>query len=353
MRFSIASLAAVLAAVAPVFAQNPPGGPVLAPPKDEMTVKVQNLSEPEVCAEKDNIDIRFSNPDVRRFKIQAIQPSYIGMLREDRYLPDWTACDMTGDPAYVSGKPRQVTLWETPSMWVVGHVFPAFWRPATVPVKIGDRVEHGLHLIQLWMRVNERSEEMLVVYPPDGYWRMRPLPPKHLGWTAYGSSFMVGPVTMEGRPVVALKEIAFDPEEKKFTFTFRDGGEGALRIVHLDADRFVIEATLAGDLPRDKPFAALRSGARRRTRAGGRSTSSITRAERRPSSGRVAMWPRATTPRRPTWCSPASRSEGGRLAPEKLAGGLAAEIGFLPVEWKFSRLFSNLRLCFCIYFTTP
>ncbi len=77
-------------------------------------------------------------------------------------------------------------------MWVVGHVFPAFWRPATVPVKIGDRVEHGLHLIQLWMRVNERSEEMLVVYPPDGYWRARPLPPKHLGWTAYGSSFMVG-----------------------------------------------------------------------------------------------------------------------------------------------------------------
>lgn len=100
------------------------------PRKDEMTVKVQNLSEPEVCAEKDNIDIRFSNPDVRRFKIQAIQPSYIGMLREDRYLPDWTACDMTGDPAYVSGKPRQVTLWETPSMWVVGHVFrPSGARP--------------------------------------------------------------------------------------------------------------------------------------------------------------------------------------------------------------------------------
>jgi hypothetical protein len=246
-------------AAAPVAAQQPTGGPVLAPPKDEMTVKVQNLSEPEVCAEKDNIDIRFLNPDVRRFKIQAIQPSYIGMLREDRFAPDWTACDMTGDPAFVSGKPRQVTLWETPSMWVVGHVFPAFWRPATVPVKIGDRVEHGLHLIQLWMRVNERSEEMLVVYPPDGYWRARPLPPKHLGWTAYGSSFMVGPVTMEGRPVVALKEIAFDPEEKKFTFTFRDGGEGALRIVHLDTDRFVMEATLGGNLPKDKPFAALRS----------------------------------------------------------------------------------------------
>ena len=45
---------------------------VPAPPKDEISVHVQNLSEPEVCAEKDNIDIRFSNPDIRRFKIQAI-----------------------------------------------------------------------------------------------------------------------------------------------------------------------------------------------------------------------------------------------------------------------------------------
>ncbi len=128
---------------------------------------------------------------------------------------------------------------------------------------------------------------------------------------------------MEGRPVVALKEISFDPEEKKFSFTFRDGGEGALRIVHLDTDRFVMEATLAGNLPKDKPFAALRSmyitetnndaavspGARRAIRAGARSISSITRAARPPSSGRAAMWPRATTPAPPIWCSPASRNK--------------------------------------------
>ena len=69
MRFSIADVLAswpgtgivfLLLSLSPAFAQNTPGGPVLAPPKDEMTVKVQNLSEPEVCAEKDNIDIRFS-----------------------------------------------------------------------------------------------------------------------------------------------------------------------------------------------------------------------------------------------------------------------------------------------------
>jgi hypothetical protein len=243
----------------PVLAQVPSPNRVPAPNKDELSVKVENFSEPEVCAEKDNIDLRFSNPEVRRFKIQAIQPAYIGMLQHDRHAPDWTACDMSGDPAYVSGKPRQVTLYETPSMWIVGHVYPAFWRPATVPVKIGDRVEHGLHLIQVWMRIGQRTEEMLVVYPPDGYWRARPLPPPHLGWTAYGSSFMVGPVSMEGRPVVALKEIRFDPETKSFTFPFQAGGEGKLTIEALDIDHIKLDVALSGALPKDKPFAAIRS----------------------------------------------------------------------------------------------
>jgi hypothetical protein len=236
--------------------------PAYAQPKpaaDEMAVKVENLSEPEVCAEKDNVDIRFSNPEIRRFKIQAVHPAYIGALQADRFAPDWTACDFAADPVIPAGKPRQVTLYETPSLWIVGHVYPAFWRPADVPVKIGERVENGLHLIQVWMRIGNRAEEVLVVYPPDGYWRARPLPPQHLGWTAYGSSFMVGPVTFEGRPVVALKEIRFDPETKTFTFPFRAGGEGKMALTKLDTDHMELDVTLSGDLPKDKPFAALRS----------------------------------------------------------------------------------------------
>jgi hypothetical protein len=249
--FGSGALAALLMAGA--VAQVP------APDRNELPVKVENHSEPEVCAEKDNIDIRFSNAAVRSFRIQAVHPAYIGMLTEDRVAPDFTACDMSGDPAFVAGKPRQVTLYETPSMWIVGHVFPAFWRAATVPVTIGDRTENGLHLIQVWMRVGNRTEEMLVLYPPDGYWRARPLPPKYLGWTAYGSSFMVGPVTHEGRPVVALKSVRFDPETKTFTFPFVAGGEGKLTMGALDTDHFELDVTLSGDLPKDRPFAALRS----------------------------------------------------------------------------------------------
>ncbi|MCA0400425.1 MAG: hypothetical protein LCH38_06380 [Proteobacteria bacterium] len=227
------------------------------PPSE--TVRVENHSEPEVCAEKDNIDIRFLGPEIRKFRVQAIHPAYIGTLKEDLALPDFTDCDMSSDPVFNPGKPRQVTLYETPWLWIVGQVYPGFWRPADVPVKVGDKVEHGIHLVQVYQRIGQRMEEMLVVYPPDGYWRARPLPAKHMNWTAYGSSFMVGPVTMEGRPVVAFKEIRFEPETLTFHFPFRDGGEGSLKLDKLDFDHISLEVELSGNLPKDKPFAALRS----------------------------------------------------------------------------------------------
>jgi hypothetical protein len=191
--------------------------------------------------------------------VQAIHPAYIGTLKEDLALPDFTDCDMSGDPVFNPGQPRQVTLYETPWISIIGQVYPGFWRPADVPVKVGDRVENGLHLIQVYQRIGQRMEEMLVVYPPDGYWRARPLPPAHMGWTAYGSSFMIGPVSMEGRPVVALKEIRFDPETMTFHFPFRDGGEGSLKLDKLDKDHISLEVQLSGNLPAGKPFAALRS----------------------------------------------------------------------------------------------
>ena len=66
-------------------------------------------------------------------------------------------------------------------------------------------------------------EEVLVVYPQDGYWRVRPLPPRHLGENAYGSSFLVGPVEVGARPFVALSEIAFEPETQAFHAQVRAG----------------------------------------------------------------------------------------------------------------------------------
>jgi hypothetical protein len=46
----------------------------------------------------------------------------------------------------------------------MGHTFESFWRPNQLPVGVGDRVENGLHLLQLWTRGPSRHEEVLVLY---------------------------------------------------------------------------------------------------------------------------------------------------------------------------------------------
>ena len=222
-------------------------------------VRVVNRSEPGICAEKDNVAVEFHGPQVRRFKVIAEHPAYIGTLASDRSAPDFTACDMTGDPAFAA-QARKVTLWESADYWLVGYAYPSFWRPGNVPVRVGSRAEQGLHLLQLWTRQGERVEEVLVLYPPDGYWRARPLAFGQLRSTAYGSSFLVGPVEEQGRPVVVLQEVAFDPATLTFSLRFaRGGGTGTVRVEKLDSDHLAMAISLPAGLPGDLPFAALRS----------------------------------------------------------------------------------------------
>ncbi|HEX8665074.1 MAG TPA: hypothetical protein VF744_13690 [Beijerinckiaceae bacterium] len=224
-----------------------------------LAVDVANLSEPVLCAEKDNVTLAFASPEVRRFRIEAVHPAYVGALREDRFAPDFTACPQELSKETTEVKPpRRVTFYEDVETWLTGYTFANFWRPHDVPFRVGDRVERGLHVVQLWVRRDERAEEVLVVYPGDGYWRIRPLPPRHLGWSAYGSSFLVGPVESEGRPIVKISEISFDPTTMTFRLAFQGGGSATLKVDTLDRDRISLDVTLDRAVA-GKPFAALRS----------------------------------------------------------------------------------------------
>ena len=222
-------------------------------------VEVTNASEPVLCAEKDNVTLAFASPEVRRLRVEAVHPAYVGALREDRFGPDFTACpqELSKETTEVR-PPRRVTFYEDVETWLTGYTFANWWRPHDVPFRVGDRVERGLHVVQLWVRRDERAEEVLVVYPGDGYWRIRPLPPKHLGWSAYGSSFLVGPVETEGRPVVKISEISFDPATMTFRIAFATGGSATLKVGALDRDRLALDVTLDRAVM-GRPFAALRS----------------------------------------------------------------------------------------------
>ena len=226
---------------------------------DGLAVEIKNESEPVLCAEKDNVAVSFANKDVRAFRIEAAHPVYLTAGMRDNFEADWTACDMTADTSFVApGQPRKVTLYEETNLWVVGYAFPAFWRPSTATVRIGDRVEKGLHLLQVWVLRNDGAEEVLVLYPQDGYWRPRPMTPPNMRNTGYGSSFLVGPIDYEGRPHVKIKEVSFDPKSRTFTMDFEKGGKGTVKMASVDSNRLALD--VAFDRAIDGgPFAMLRS----------------------------------------------------------------------------------------------
>jgi len=233
------------------------GTPAKAEP---LAVEITNASEPVLCAEKDNVTLNLSSVEVKKFRIEAAHPSYIGTIQRDSFEADWTGCTAAGDPqAGPSAPPQRTTLYEDIEMWVIGlRLSTPFWRPSNTTVRIGDRVEKGIHLLQVWMIRPMGGEEVLVLYPQDGYWRARPKAPAGLAPTAFGSSFLVGPVEVEGRPIVRIKEVAFEPKSRTFTLAFEQGGNASVKIAEVDANRHVLDVTLDKPIS-GKPFAAIRS----------------------------------------------------------------------------------------------
>jgi hypothetical protein len=219
-------------------------------------VHVENATQPSRCAENDNVYVKFLASGITHFSIEARHPAYISSMREDRTAADFSGCDQSHDPGY-SFDPLDLTLFEDAEYKLVGHRFARFWRPENVDVRVGDTTVHGLHLIQLLRKLGDRNVEILVVYPSDGYWRMKPLPPRGIADTAYGGSFLVGPIREEGRPYVALRSIAFDRASLSFRVGF-GGGEGRVQVVDATAGRTRVDITLP-PAAESSAFAALRS----------------------------------------------------------------------------------------------
>lgn len=242
-------------ASAPTMAQAPKDARA-----ETVPVQITNESEPVLCAEKDNVSVSLASPRVKSFRIEAAHPVYLSTMQRDSFEPDWTDCDMSGDPVFAAPvPPRRVTFYEQVDFWLVGMTFPTFWRPADTLVRVGDRVEKALHLVQYWNIRPMGGEELLVLYPQDGYWRLRPKAPAGMDHTAFGSSFLIGPIEHEaGRPIVRIKEVAFDPATKTFDISFALGGSAKLQIVEADQNRFAVHVTF--DKPIEgRPFAVVRS----------------------------------------------------------------------------------------------
>ncbi len=224
-----------------------------------MAVTVQGRSKPTLCAEDDNVYLTFSSSTLRHFRIDARPPSAIGTIVVDSTAPDFTDCVIADQPPGPEDKVDRIVLFEDDTMQLVGYRHAEFWRKGDVPLKVGDREEHQLHLVQLFVKRPDKDPyEYLVLYPLDGYWRARPLPPERLPQVAYGTSFLVGAVEEKERPMVELKSIKFVPAVKSFELTFPEGDVATVRVTDLTEKAASIEVVLEQPV-KGAPFAALRS----------------------------------------------------------------------------------------------
>jgi len=219
-------------------------------------VQVESVPHSTQCAEEDNVYVKFSRRGVEHFAIEALPPAYLATLRKDNTAPNFANCDMSHDVTYPF-KRRDLLLYEDRNYRLMGHTYDRFWRPERVPFRVGKKVLSGLHLVQLLRRTSGHWIEVLVVYPSDGYWRAKPLPPPQFADTAYGSSFLIGPIEEDGRPFVPIESIEFVPGKLEFHLVFKSG-EATLRVAEASRARTRLEISLS-PAAGNAPFAALRS----------------------------------------------------------------------------------------------
>jgi hypothetical protein len=228
------------------------------------SVTIENQTKATACAEEDNVSLTLSGQGITRFRVEALQPPYLADIRADVTAPDFSHCNFDGgahptDPSFTF-KPRRVVLHDGKQWMIVGITLPSFWRPNRVPVRVGKRSEDDIHLLQVYAKkAGAKPLEALVMYPADGYWRLKPLPLARFGDGVYGSSFLMGPVQTDGRPVVNIASIEVSTQPLAFHVNFADGGRADVSVAEISRTRTALDVSLRPPTRQSQPFAVLRS----------------------------------------------------------------------------------------------
>ena len=228
------------------------------------TVTVENQTRPTACAEEDNVSLTLSGRNIIRFRVEALQPPYLADVKADITAPDFSNCNFDGgahptDPSYPF-KPRRVVFHDGKDWMIVGITLPSFWRPHRVPVRVGNRTEDDIHLLQVYAKKpGAKPLEALVMYPADGYWRLKPLPLARFGDGVYGSSFLMGPVETDGRPVVNIASVDVSTLPLALHVRFAGGGRADVKVAEISEKRTTLDVSLKPPTRGDQPFAMLRS----------------------------------------------------------------------------------------------
>ena len=224
----------------------------------ELTVNAADLGFVTPCAEMDNVLVALTNPATTAFPITVRHPAYTSGTKEISQEADFTDCVFPPNQPVWRFTQESHVLYEDAQFRLQGHRLTASWRPELVPVSVGDKTWPDLHLLQLVAKRPNSEVEVLVLYPSDGHWRAKPLPPAGLADSPYGASFMIGPMEVDRRPLVKFTSIRFDPAAHAFTVQFAKGGEGRLTLESASIDELRLSVRFSAPVT-GGPFAVFSS----------------------------------------------------------------------------------------------
>lgn len=223
----------------------------------ETEVTLRSVGYETPCAEMDNVLVEVAAPKIGAFTITAQHPAYLVPGLADAMAPDFTDCRFPDEPIWTYDDTFEAVLYEDDRVLLRGFRLRYSWRPENVPFHVAGRTFYGLHLTQLHVKTDDGLVEVLVLYPADGYWRPRPLPPEGRDGTGFGASLLIGPVEVDRRPLVRFVEIRFDPATLTYALRFVRGGWGLVRVGAVTREALSLEVTL--DMPEDEDTFALLS----------------------------------------------------------------------------------------------
>lgn len=223
----------------------------------EPVVTARGLGYVTNCAEMDNVLVSLTGEDVREFTLRATHPAYHALIDQDITKADFTGCVFPKEKIY-DFDPFSTVLYQDDNIQLKGHRLSKDWQPGPVEFVVGDLRISGLHLTQLLTRYDGDWIEILVLYPTDGYWRPKPLPPVGRAGSGYGSSILFGPIERDTRPLVRIKRVTFDPATLSYRLDFVRGGSAILRVLSVGQDELRLDVRF--DRPvTGGPFAMLSS----------------------------------------------------------------------------------------------
>ncbi len=207
------------------------------------SVTVSNHSRTTACAEEDNVSLHLQAPASRAPARRGAAAPYLDRVDRDVTTPDFSGCNFDGgahptDPAY---RFREAP-WSCCTTARDGASSGSRCRPSGARSGCRCASASARCAASICCRCSRRPatpspREVLVLYPADGYWRIKPVPAPRFGDGVYGSSFLLGPVVDDGRPVVNIASIRIETRPLVLRLRFADGGQARVAVVEASRAR--------------------------------------------------------------------------------------------------------------------